>query len=108
MIIKDIIPEGIFNKSINLQGVPKNTIKILSPKDLSSTLLKYRRDKLRRLAAYQQGLALNQAANVVSNQDWQVASKLNQVPVLDKFAPNPHPERSSGTEIRPLGRDKRL
>ena len=109
MLIKDVIPEGLFSPNkINIQNIPSNPNGVLSPDNFQKRLSKLRRDKLVRLAAYQQALALNQASNQVNNQDWEIAGKLNQVPVLDKFKPNPNPEVSGGRPIRPLGRDKRL
>jgi hypothetical protein len=109
MLIKDVIPEGLFNPDkINIQNIPSNPNGVLSPDRFQQRLSKLRKAKLVRLAAYQQALALNQASNQVNNQDWVAAGKLNQVPVLDKFKPNPNPEGSAAIRLRPLGRDKRL
>ena len=108
MLIKDVIPEGLFKPDkINIQNIPSNPNVVLSPSRFQERLSKLRQAKLVRLAAYQQALALNQASNQVNNYDWEAANKLNQVPVLDKFKPNPNPDVSVDSRPRPLGRDKR-
>jgi hypothetical protein len=108
VLIKDVIPEGLLSPDkINFQNVPTTPNEVLSPKEFHERLTKLRQAKLRRVAVYQQNLALNQAANSVNNSDWLEASRLNQVPIADRFRPNPHPELGSNVKPRPLGRDKR-